>query len=70
MPSSEEGFNDINSKITPHECRLRNMTYSAPIMVDVEYSRGNQRVLRTGLVIGKMPIMLRSSRCILRNKVN
>ena len=29
----------IISKITPHECRLRDMTYGAPIFVDVEYTR-------------------------------
>ncbi|VDN36308.1 unnamed protein product [Gongylonema pulchrum] len=67
MPSSEEGFNEINDRISPHECRLRDMTYSAPVVVDIEYTRGNQRVLRNGLVIGKMPVMLRSSRCILKN---
>ncbi|MFH4983624.1 hypothetical protein AB6A40_010333 [Gnathostoma spinigerum] len=67
MPSSEEGFNQINDKITPHECRLRDMTYSAPIMVDIEYTRGNQRVVRKGLTIGRMPIMLRSSKCVLKN---
>lgn len=65
MPSSEEGFGIINDKITPHECRLRDMTYSAPIYVDIEYTRGNQRVIRNKLIIGRMPIMLRSSRCIL-----
>lgn len=65
MPSSEEGFNIINDKITPHECRLRDMTYSSPIYVDIEYTRGNQRVIRKDLIIGRMPIMLRSSRCIL-----
>lgn len=68
MPSSEEGF-ETNDRISPHECRLRDMTYSAPIKVDVEYTRGNQRVLRSGIVIGRMPIMLRSSRCILKNMV-
>lgn len=69
MPSSEEGFNQINDKISPHECRLRDMTYSAPISVDIEYTRGSQRVLRNSLVIGKMPVMLRSSKCILKNMV-
>ncbi|EJW83378.1 DNA-directed RNA polymerase [Wuchereria bancrofti] len=67
MPSSEEGFNQINDKISPHECRLRDMTYSAPISVDIEYTRGSQRVLRNGLIIGKMPVMLRSSKCVLKN---
>lgn len=53
---------------TPHECRLRDMTYSAPITVDIEYTRGNQRVIRNGLPIGRMPIMLRSSNCALAGK--
>ncbi|EPB70200.1 DNA-directed RNA polymerase, beta subunit [Ancylostoma ceylanicum] len=42
-PSSEEGLNQIHDKITPQECRLRDMTYAAPINVDVEYTRGSQR---------------------------
>ncbi|VDN05801.1 unnamed protein product [Thelazia callipaeda] len=67
MPASEEGFNQINHNINPHECRLRDMTYSAPISVDIEYTRGSQRVLRNDLVIGKMPVMLRSSRCVLKD---
>lgn len=41
------------------------MTYSAPIYVDVEYTRGNQKVVRKKILIGRMPVMLRSSRCIL-----
>ena len=41
------------------------MTYSAPITVDIEYLRGQQRVIRNGLPIGRMPIMLRSSKCVL-----
>lgn len=44
------------------------MTYSAPIFVDIEYTRGGQRVSKTELLIGKMPIMLRSSKCALCNK--
>ncbi|XP_065164885.1 LOW QUALITY PROTEIN: DNA-directed RNA polymerase III subunit RPC2-like [Atheta coriaria] len=66
-PDVDEGFN-ITKPTTPHECRLRDMTYSAPITVDIEYTRGNQRVSRSGLLIGRMPIMLRSSNCVLDNK--
>ncbi|KAJ2771789.1 DNA-directed RNA polymerase III complex subunit Rpc2, partial [Coemansia nantahalensis] len=51
--------------ITPHECRLRDLTYAAPVMVDIEYTRGKSRVIRKGVVIGRMPIMLRSSHCVL-----
>lgn len=51
-PDVEDGFN-ITKGITPHECRLRDMTYSAPITVDIEYTRGTQRVLRNNLLIGR-----------------
>lgn len=66
-PDIEESFN-ISKTTTPHECRLRDITYSAPITVDIEYVRGSQRVIRNGLPIGRMPIMLRSSNCILNGK--
>ncbi|CAF3634977.1 unnamed protein product, partial [Rotaria sp. Silwood2] len=51
-PCIEEGYNIIRP-ITPHECRLRDMSYSAPISVDIEYIRGKERVIRKGLVIGR-----------------
>nr|ALK02064.1 RNA polymerase III second largest subunit [Wickerhamiella domercqiae] len=63
--------NDINSfttHITPHECRLRDLTYAAPIYVDVEYTRGRQAVIQRDVEIGRMPIMLRSSKCVLTNQ--
>ncbi|RWS29282.1 DNA-directed RNA polymerase III subunit RPC2-like protein [Leptotrombidium deliense] len=66
-PEIEEGFN-VTRMTTPHECRLRDVTYCAPITVDIEHKRGNDRVIRTGLVIGRMPIMLRSHNCVLYNK--
>lgn len=66
-PDVEESFN-ITKPISPHECRLRDMTYSAPITVDIEYTRGSQRVVRNNLPVGRMPIMLRSSNCVLTGK--
>merc|ERR1719317_1908191 len=66
-PDVEEGFNQVQST-NPHDCRLRDLTYSAPITVDIEYTRGTQRVIRNGLPIGRMPVMLRSSNCVLANK--
>lgn len=56
------------SDVSPHECRLRDTTYAAPILVNFEYIRGRQRVTRKGVSIGRMPIMLRSSKCVLANK--
>jgi len=60
--------------LTPHDCRLRDCTYAAPISVDVEYTRGKELVTRRGkggrggVVIGRLPLMLRSSRCVLAGK--
>lgn len=58
----------IDKSVTPHECRLRDTTYSAPILVDIEYLRGKTMVHRRGIVIGRLPIMLRSNKCVLTNK--
>lgn len=44
------------------------MTYAAPITVDVEYTRGKEVVTRKGVVVGRMPLMLRSSHCVLYGK--
>ena len=56
------------TQTTPFQCRLRDCTYSAPIYVNVRYTRGRQIVVKKKVVIGRMPIMLRSSKCLLRNK--
>ena len=54
--------------VTPNECRLRDMTYAAPIVVDVRYIKGKQIIKKRGINIGRLPIMLRSSRCVLTGK--
>jgi DNA-directed RNA polymerase III subunit RPC2 len=71
-------FNDINvdmpridedcvqHELTPHECRVRDMTYSAPIFVDIEYTLGNQIMMRK-VEIGRMPMMLGASNCWLKD---
>ncbi|XP_050380845.1 DNA-directed RNA polymerase III subunit 2 isoform X2 [Argentina anserina] len=62
----------VTTEIAPHTCRLSDITYSAPIRVDVEYVEGShdQKMTRTkqGVEIGRMPIMLRSCCCILNGK--
>lgn len=67
-PQSDDVGAPVESTITPNECRLRDMTYAAPILVDFEYVRGRKRVKRKGTAIGRMPVMLRSSKCVLANK--
>lgn len=60
--------NAINPSITPHECRLRDLSYSAPVYVSVKYTRGKQEIISKGIKIGRLPIMLRSNKCVLTGK--
>lgn len=63
----EEENNGIafKSTVTPNECRLRDTTYSAPIVVDIEYRRDKQLIRRKNVRIGRLPVMLRSKICVL-----
>uniref|UniRef100_A0A453NIC1 DNA-directed RNA polymerase n=1 Tax=Aegilops tauschii subsp. strangulata TaxID=200361 RepID=A0A453NIC1_AEGTS len=56
--------------ITPHFCRLTDRTYSAPVIVDVEYTVGKTHAKhrKPSFTIGYMPIMLRSYACVLNGK--
>lgn len=58
----------IDLSVTPHECRLRDTTYSAQILVSIEYTRGSQIVRKPNVPIGRLPIMLRSNKCVLTGK--
>lgn len=60
-----ENRGDWKSSVTPNECRLRDSTYAAPIKVNVSYWRGVREVRRRGVLIGRLPMMLRSSKCVL-----
>ena len=67
-PRIEENL--VSYEVTPQECRLRDLTYAAPIFVDLEYVRGRQIVVRKGVTIGRIPMMLRSSHCILAKQTS
>ena len=58
----------LESTVTPNECRLRDATYAAPILVNIAYWRGVREVRRKRIVIGRMPMMLRSANCVLSTK--
>ena len=58
----------VDTQVTPNECRLRDMTYSAPIYVDVIYPKQSGKHRRNNILIGRMPIMLRSSKCVLNGR--
>lgn len=64
----QEEMMENQSQVTPNECRLRDMSYAAEILVDIAYVRGRQIMRRKNVIIGRIPIMLRSSRCHLTGK--
>ena len=75
-PEISENF--VTRPLYPQECRLREMTYSGNIMIDVEIhglrdvrdsSSIGTHMLRN-LCIGKMPIMLGSNYCWLSDKAS
>lgn len=57
--------NMIETQVYPLDCRNRDLTYSAKIYVDVEYIKNKQVIVKRDLCLGRLPIMLRSNRCLL-----
>lgn len=62
----------VTEKLTPHKCRLSDLTYAAPIYVNIEYITGSHgsktTQMKRDVIIGRMPIMLRSCCCVLYGK--
>ncbi|KAJ3016627.1 DNA-directed RNA polymerase III core subunit ret1 [Thoreauomyces humboldtii] len=67
-PTAFDVRKGVAYELTPHECRLRDVTYAGTILVDIEYVRGKQLVTKRAIDVGRMPIMLRSSRCHLTGR--
>ena len=53
--------------ITPGEARLRNVSYAAPIMMEASVVEEGKILESRYVHIGDMPIMVKSSKCILDN---
>lgn len=68
QPQTVDYQQGISHALTPHDCRLRDLTYAGTIAIDIEYTRGKQIVSKRNIEIGRMPIMLRSSHCALADK--
>jgi len=49
-PCIEE--DNCSRRLTPHDCRLRDITYAAPVYVDCEFTRGKEIIVRHGEVLG------------------
>jgi DNA-directed RNA polymerase III subunit RPC2 len=74
-PHYPEEFEFEKTRVSPFECRLRDVTYSASIMANVTYIKSDsvegmsKKVkVTTDVEIGRIPIMLRSNRCVLCDK--
>lgn len=67
MPEKRQEDHKI-LRMNPQQCRLRDSTYSAEIRVDLEFIKGQERIIAKGengkghTAIGRIPIMLRSDR--------
>lgn len=72
LPPRRVDFVDYrcDNEITPMECRLRDMTYAAPMVVDIAYIRDKTRVIKKDVPLGRMPLMLKSSKCRLAGANN
>lgn len=58
------------SHVTPMECRLRDMTYAAPILMDIAFIRDRKKIIRRNVPLARMPLMLKSSKCVLNGATN
>jgi DNA-directed RNA polymerase III subunit RPC2 len=67
-PQTDDFQQGFVKNLTPQECRLRDITYAGTITIDIEFTRGKQIVSKRNIDIARMPIMLRSCKCILNNK--
>ena len=57
--------------ILPHECRLRNITYSAPLYgdlkIELEWGSKKRSTTLNDVYLGRLPIMIYSSLCHVRD---
>ncbi|GIU70880.1 MAG: DNA-directed RNA polymerase subunit B [Candidatus Nitrosocaldaceae archaeon] len=55
------------TRTTPLECRLRNITYASPIMLECSVIEDNKIIESRFIHIGDLPVMVRSNICVLSN---
>ncbi|KAK0706463.1 hypothetical protein B0T26DRAFT_655146 [Lasiosphaeria miniovina] len=69
---SRNDFSDIKTRndVTPMECRLRDLTYAAPVVVDITYSRDRKKIIRKDIQLCRIPVMLKSAKCYLNSATN
>ncbi len=60
-PMIEEDYS--RRELYPQECRLRDLNYSAQVVVDIEHVKGTERYRERNVPLGCMPVMLGSANC-------
>ena len=60
----------IDHDVNPMECRLRDMTYAAPVVVDIVFTRDKRPIARKNVPLCRIPVMLKSSKCYLNGANN
>ena len=51
--------------VTPAEARLRNISYVAPVMMEISVIEDNKMLEKRFIHVGDMPVMVKSNACIL-----
>ncbi|KAK6731419.1 hypothetical protein RB195_007719 [Necator americanus] len=73
MPTLESGSNKLSSidqlRVLPSECRQRGITYAGNLKVGIEVKVNGRRVDIVETILGRVPVMLRSTLCHL-SKMN
>jgi len=68
IPSIEESDGSINTTITPIEALTRNITYSAPVFLEMIPTINNVEQKPVRVKICDIPVMVKSNRCALAGK--
>nr|UXY87667.1 second-largest subunit of RNA polymerase III [Cryptomonas curvata] len=59
----------IEYSTTPQECRIRDLSYIAPVFINVHYQIDNKIFSRFNLVLCNIPIMIHSKKCVFYNRI-
>ncbi len=68
IPSVEESDGSINTSLTPIEAMMRNITYAAPVFLEMIPTINNVEQEPVRVKICDLPIMVKSNRCVLNGK--
>ena len=68
IPSVEESDGSVNTSLTPLEAMTRNISYSAPVFLEMIPTINNVEQSPVRVKICELPVMVKSNRCALHGK--